>query len=301
MPSVRYYNQTAPFWDFVANLEEQGSSHPFFGNRGETTNNTATNQQPQNPWTEGWAGFPFGPFPHRDRHGPPHQHQNQGPPPPAETEGASAPQATEKEGEAGPSDPRGPPPPFSDQSQDGPSARGPGARQGRCGMRGRGSWGGRGRGQWGGPAGGLPMGGFGALANMFQEQLFGGEEGASKEKSEDFKPEADVFDTPDAFVIHISLPGAKKEDVGVNWDAEKSELSIAGVVYRPGDEELLKTLAMDERKVGAFERKIRLGSKANPAQVEVDAITARMEDGVLRVEVPKLDSGYVEIKKVDIE
>jgi HSP20 family protein len=97
------------------------------------------------------------------------------------------------------------------------------------------------------------------------------------------------------------LPGAKKEDVGVEFDVEKSELSIAGVVYRPGDEEFLKTLAMDERKVGAFEKKVRLGSRANPAQVDVDAITARMEDGILRVEVPKLDSGYVEVKKVDIE
>lgn len=144
------------------------------------------------------------------------------------------------------------------------------------------------------------MGGFGNLQQMFQDQLFGSGDSRG-EKAEDFKPEADVFDTPESFVIHISLPGAKKEDVGVNWDAEKSELSIAGVVYRPGDEEFLKTLALDERKVGAFERKVRLGSRANPAQVDVDGIHARMEDGVLRVEVPKLDSGYVDIKKVDIE
>jgi HSP20 family protein len=97
------------------------------------------------------------------------------------------------------------------------------------------------------------------------------------------------------------LPGAKKEDVGVNWDAEKSELSVAGVIYRPGDEELLKTLAMDERKVGPFERKIRLGTRANPAHVDADGITAKLEDGVLRVEVRKEDEGFVEIKKVDIE
>jgi HSP20 family protein len=58
---------------------------------------------------------------------------------------------------------------------------------------------------------------------------------------------------------------------------------------------------MDERKVGAFERKIRLGSLANPANVDVDAITAKLEDGILRVEVPKLDKDYVEVKMVDIE
>ena len=102
-------------------------------------------------------------------------------------------------------------------------------------------------------------------------------------------------------MIHISLPGAKKEDVGINWDAEKSELVVTGVIYRPGDEELLKTLAMNERKVGLFGRKIRLGTRANPAHVDADGITAKLEDGVLRVEVGKESEGFVEIKKVDIE
>merc|ERR1712137_1297705 len=94
-------------------------------------------------------------------------------------------------------------------------------------------------------------------------------------ESEDHIPDADIFDTESAYVVHVSLPGAKKEDVGVSWDAEKSELSVAGVIYRPGDEEFLKTLALDERKVGVFKRKVRLGSRANPAQVDGDAITAK--------------------------
>ena len=87
----------------------------------------------------------------------------------------------------------------------------------------------------------------------------------------------------------------------MNWDAEKSELSVAGVIYRPGSEELLKTLALDERKVGVFERKIRLGSRASPAQVEADGIHAKMEDGVLIVTIPKEDKDFVDVKKVDIE
>lgn len=86
----------------------------------------------------------------------------------------------------------------------------------------------------------------------------------------------------------------------MNWDADKSEISVAGVVYRIGDEEMLKTLAMDEREVGVFERKVRLGSRANPAVVDSDAITAKMEDGVLIVRIPKVEE-FVEIKKVDIE
>ncbi|KXT10634.1 hypothetical protein AC579_1259 [Pseudocercospora musae] len=294
MPSVRYYNQTAPFWDFVASLEEQGRTR----RAEENVDNEQENEQP-NPWTSGWAGFPWGPFPHRGHHAPPppqHSH-SEGPPPPPAQEGEEAP-------EAGPSDPRGPPPPFSESPEGGSRHsrhgyhdhgphRGPGARGGPCGRGGR-AWG-RGRGHFHPYAG---MGPFGAWANMFPENLLGEQ---NNDKNEDYMPDADVFDTPEAFVVHVSLPGAKKEDVSVNWDAEKSELSIAGVNYRPGDEEFLKTLALDERKVGPFERKLRLGSRANPAQVDVDSITARLEDGILRIEVPKLDSGYVEIKKVDIE
>lgn len=139
---------------------------------------------------------------------------------------------------------------------------------------------------------------------MLQSQIFGSSDEnntTGSKAAEDFTPSVDVFDTTDSFVVHVSLPGAKKDDVGVSWDAERSELSIAGVIYRPGHEEFLKTLALDERKVGAFERKVRLGSRANPAQVDVDGISARMEDGVLRVEVPKLESGFVEVRKVDIE
>ena len=118
--------------------------------------------------------------------------------------------------------------------------------------------------------------------------------------SKDFTPPADIFDTPDAYVVHISLPGAKKEDVGVNWDADKSELNVAGVIYRPGDEEFLKTLALDERNVGVFDRKVKLGSKANPANVDGDGIAAKMEDGILLITIPKTEE-FVDVKKVDIE
>lgn len=123
----------------------------------------------------------------------------------------------------------------------------------------------------------------------------------AKDETKDFEPEVDIFETENSFVVHVSLSGAKKEDVGVNWDAEKSELAIAGVIYRIGDEEFVKTLAMGERNVGPFERKVRLGTRANPALVDADMITAKLEDGVLRVEVPKLDRDFVEVRKVDIQ
>lgn len=157
-----------------------------------------------------------------------------------------------------------------------------------------------GRGGWGHHRGGFPFvpGPWGAVLN----DLFG-DDAAAREGGEqdDFKPDVDVFDMEDRFIVHVSLPGAKKEDVGVNWDAEKSEIQVAGVTYRPAEEDVIKTLALDERKVGAFERKVRLGSRANPAQVDAEAISAKLENGILVIEVPKLDKDYVEVKKVDVE
>lgn len=117
-----------------------------------------------------------------------------------------------------------------------------------------------------------------------------------------FTPPIDVFSTPTAYVLHVALPGAKKEDVGVNWDAEKNELNVAGVVYRQGDEEFLKMLSKKERRVGAFERNVRLPPpEEEKEEVDGENITARMEDGVLIVTVPKVEKEWTEIKKVDIE
>lgn len=316
MPSIRYINQSAPFWDFVASLEQQGGPNPM--------NNTTTTGEEAEEQNYGWGpwgrGFPHRPHPHG--HGfPPHHgrgghhHGRSGPPPegPSDDEGA-APPYNEKDGS--PATEKGEP------SSGAPREGSPEGRRGRCGSKGKHGHGhGHGHGPWGGKRGGHGFGGRGgprgppwARGGGFGGFPFGGRgfgglgsfgdffNNESRETGdENFKPEVDVFDTESSYVLHLSLPGAKKEDVGVSWDSEKSELTVAGVVHRPGDEEFLQTLAMDERKVGAFERKVRLGSLANPANVDVDAINAKLEDGILKVEVPKLDRDYVEIKMVDIQ
>ncbi|KAJ4288448.1 hypothetical protein N0V90_011683 [Kalmusia sp. IMI 367209] len=341
MPSVTYMNQSAPFWDWVASLEQDGANHPWFSQWNQTQDNENENENdnekseeehagppppPFGPWGWGFPDFGGRAFPHR---GPPPHHHHHG-----EHDGEKGKDNLndkEKDNDKNMDD--------SNDNGEGPSGSGSETegrrrRHGRCGSRrGHHGWGGpRGfggpppsHGPWGGPGrfgprhghhGGPPhcgrrggrgfwgRGGFAgpgfnpfAFASSFLDPTSN-----NKDENTDFTPEADIFDTPTAFVVHVSLPGAKKEDVGVNWDAEKSELSIAGVIYRPGDEEFLKTLAMNERSVGPFERKVRLGTRANPAAIDVDGISAKLEDGILRVEVPKIgDNGFVEVRKVDIE
>ncbi|KAF4987306.1 hypothetical protein FDECE_15492 [Fusarium decemcellulare] len=203
--------------------------------------------------------------------------------------------------------------------------RGHGPR-GRCGRGGRGGRGGFFNGPRGppphhGPGGPHPPppypgqgGGFPFdLAGLFRgwaghpffrnlrEQA--GQRFQESDDSDSFTPPVDIFNTEKAFVLHVALPGAKKDDIGVNWDADRSILNIAGVVHRPGDEEFLATLSSGERKVGMFERNVTLPPEGTEERDEVDGygITAKMEDGVLVVTVPKVEKEWTEIRKVDIE
>lgn len=133
-----------------------------------------------------------------------------------------------------------------------------------------------------------------------------GDDDAFVDGEETFAPPADVFATPTGWTIHLAIPGAKKQDVGVHWDGDRSVLVVSGVVYRPGDEEFLQGMISGERKVGLFERKIELPPKGAAAQnekgeVDGDKISAKLEDGVLTVVVGKLEKEWTEIKKVDIE
>ena len=290
MSNVRNLNQQNPFWDWISSMESNAANHPFFG---------AYNPESYHPRT---APQEHGPSP------------PDAPAPPPQPEGSS-PQTATNDTPPPQYNSFGPGFPFGSPRGGPHHHRGPhghhhgrggwGGRGGRCGMGGN-----RGFGGWPMGAGGnFDMSKIAEFVSQFipEEVLAGARDGfppkkdTSKDSSKDFTPPADIFDTEDSFVIHLSLPGAKKEDVGVNWDADKSELNIAGVIYRPGDEDFLKTLALDERQVGVFERKVKLGSKTDPAQVDADGISARMEDGVLMVTIPKLDGDIVEVKKVDIE
>ncbi|KAL2697035.1 hypothetical protein AAEP93_002330 [Penicillium crustosum] len=121
----------------------------------------------------------------------------------------------------------------------------------------------------------------------------------------DFTPSVDVFDTPANYIVHVSLPGAKKSDLSIDYDADESVLHLAGVVYRPGvNEDMHQALVMEERgqHVGVFEREVRLGTRVAPAFVVVDGISAKLEDGVLNVTLPKIvQDPEVGKKKVIVE
>ncbi|RJE19969.1 Hsp20/alpha crystallin family, partial [Aspergillus sclerotialis] len=117
------------------------------------------------------------------------------------------------------------------------------------------------------------------------EQLFPNQPHSQAQGQVDFTPPIDIISTSSHYIIHVSLPGAKKEDLSVEYDVEESVLRVAGVVYRPDlDEEMHRGLVVAERgrEIGVFEREVRLGTREVPATVLVDGIEGRLVDGVLR-------------------
>lgn len=118
-----------------------------------------------------------------------------------------------------------------------------------------------------------------------------------------FTPPLDIFENESGFVLHLALPGVKKEDINVNWNSDKSRLEITGIVHRPGDEEFQRGLVTSERRVGYFERFITLPPHGCESNDDVDGlgITAKVEDGILIIVVPKSEKEWTEVRKVDIE
>ena len=293
MSHIRFLNQPSnPFWDWIATLDPTSSSHTFAAAYDPAAREESRTAPPEGPQDDSFQPPPPGEGP------PPPQPDFAGPPPHEHPFGPGFPFGGSRRGHHHGPHHHGGPHNHHRGGWGGWAGRG-GGRGGRCGARNMGM----------GGMGGVPfdMSKLSEFISQFvpEDVLAGATQNSNNKDTDtdpkDFTPPADIFDTEDAYIIHISLAGAKKEDVGVNWDADKSELNIAGVIYRPGDEEFLKTLALDERKVGVFERKVKLGSKVNPAQVDAEGISAKMEEGVLMITIPKLDNDIVEVKKVDIE
>lgn len=135
-------------------------------------------------------------------------------------------------------------------------------------------------------------------SNPFEQQ----KQRPQQARANEFSPAVDVFNQESSYTVHVILPGAKKQDIGTEWDATTSSLRVSGVVHRPGDEALLTSLAHDESLVGYFVRVITLGSKDKVRVVE-EGIRAKLETGILRITVPKDLSERVKKgpKKVVIE
>jgi len=92
-----------------------------------------------------------------------------------------------------------------------------------------------------------------------------------------FTPAVDVYDTEDAFVAVVDLPGVVKGDVKIEVD-ENNVLSVkAKQSFHEPDRAVVKEFIK-----GNYYRAFSLGD-----EFERDAVKAVFEDGVLEISVPR--------------
>jgi len=94
-----------------------------------------------------------------------------------------------------------------------------------------------------------------------------------------FTPAADLYESNEAFVLEMELPGFTHDDVEVT--IEQGVLTIRGV-RRARAEESGETYHLRERASGRFSRSFAL-----PSSVNADEVEASFEEGILTVDLPK--------------
>jgi HSP20 family protein len=126
---------------------------------------------------------------------------------------------------------------------------------------------------------------FGELLNLqermnrlFEESLLR-RPGSAALGSSSWMPLADAFETSEGFVVEVELPGIEPDDVDVHVNGEELVIRGGRHLELPSRPEAFHRI---ERSYGPFVRTFQLG-----VDVEAARITARLQDGVLRVELPK--------------
>ncbi|MBB6611326.1 Hsp20/alpha crystallin family protein [Pontibacter sp. Tf4] len=95
-----------------------------------------------------------------------------------------------------------------------------------------------------------------------------------------FTPHVDACETENGYEIEVALPGIKKEDISI--DFQEGRLTISGERRFERKEGDGKRYQMLETQYGSFTRSFYLPDNVNP-----DQISARLENGILQVNVPK--------------
>ena len=93
-------------------------------------------------------------------------------------------------------------------------------------------------------------------------------------------PAVDVEETPEEFIIKAEMPGFDEKNVKITVD--KHVLHITGTVDEKEDEKDGKKYLIRERRHESFERSFSL-----PDGLDESAISAKFENGILSVTLPK--------------
>ena len=134
-----------------------------------------------------------------------------------------------------------------------------------------------------------PLSGKAMLDDFFSPFLnrFAGHDGAES-ATMSWWPAADILQNDEAYTLAVDLPGLAKADVDLT--IEDRTLTLSG--ERQADHEGV-TADRVERVYGRFVRRFNL-----PSDVDVTAVKAEFEHGVLHITIPKAEEAKA--RKIDI-
>ncbi len=95
------------------------------------------------------------------------------------------------------------------------------------------------------------------------------------------------------YCVQAELPGVKKEDLDI--DIDKNHLTI-NAKKEEEKEENNSNYKKSEFRYGEFSRTIYF-----PKDIDVDKTSAKLEDGILKIDAPKKDADKEKVKKLAVK
>lgn len=111
-----------------------------------------------------------------------------------------------------------------------------------------------------------------------------------------YKVPVDIHENKDSFLLVLSLPGVKKEEIFIDYSSSDNELSFAGCIVDISDAQKYTKIS-NTRSLGHFSTKVAL-----PSSIPIDesSIRAKSSNGVLKVYVMK-DLAATKSTRVSVE
>ncbi|GAB3251512.1 Hsp20/alpha crystallin family protein [Larkinella harenae] len=103
---------------------------------------------------------------------------------------------------------------------------------------------------------------------------------------------ANIKEDETAYHIELAAPGLKKEDFSINLN--NNQLTISAKQEHT-DEEKTENFTRKEFSYSSFERSFRLPKNINSEQIQ-----AAYVDGILKIELPKVEKTVVEPKQIAV-
>lgn len=111
------------------------------------------------------------------------------------------------------------------------------------------------------------------------EGFFGNSRGLCRGRGDAWEPPMDVYETRDAVIMRMSLPGVDAGDIRIAYDGDV--ITISGHREAEPEPDLVAYHRMEIRN-GYFERRVVIQNPINPEKAE-----AEYRDGFLKIRLPK--------------